>query len=114
MPVLETRPPSGPEGTGPAVKAGGGGGWFENGWMEDVNKKGEPTGVDRGARDVEGRKMGSTGRGMIQKKLACGAGLQGPTGTWGAGLGRQDIKCRTGGGGRRDGSLFDQTVQDRN
>ena len=41
-------------------------------------------------------------------------GLQGPTGTWVADQRRQGIECITGGGGWRDGSLFGQSVQDRN
>ena len=58
--------------------------------------------------------MGSTGMETRQQKRARGVGLQGPTGTWGAGQGRQDSKCRTVSVGRRDGSLFGQVIQDRN
>ena len=79
-----------------------------------MTKKGEPTGVDRGASNVEGSERGATGRGTRRQKRARGTGLQGPIGTWGAGRGRQDSECRTGGEGRRDGSLFGQAVQDRN
>ena len=51
---LETQPPLGTEGTGPAVEDGGGGEWFKNWQRKDVTKKGEPTGVDKDARNVEG------------------------------------------------------------
>ena len=50
----------------------------------------------------------------INTKQAHGAGLHGTTGTWGVGRGRQDRKLRTGGGGRRYGSLFGQAIQDWN
>ena len=43
-----------------------------------------------------------------------GAGLQGPTGTWGAGQVRQDSKFRAGSGGLREGLFFGQVVQDQN
>ena len=43
-----------------------------------------------------------------------GARLNRPTGTWGAGQGRQDSECRTGGRGRKGGILFGQAVQDWN
>ena len=79
-----------------------------------MTKKGETTVVDRGASDVEGREMGTTRWETRREKRSCGAGMQGPTGTREAGQGRQDRECRTGGGGRRDGSLFGQAVQDRN
>ena len=79
-----------------------------------MTKKGNPTGVDRGARDVEGSERGATGQGTRRQKRACGAGIHDPIGSWVAGQGRQDSKCRTGCGGRRYGSLFGQAVQDRN
>ena len=101
----------GTEGTGPAVEDGGGGQWSDKWRRRDVTKKGEPTGVVRGARDVEGIERGATRRGTRWKKWTCGAGLQGQTGTWGAGQGRQDSECRTGGRRRRDGRLFGQAVQ---
>ena len=75
----------GTEGTGPVVAAGGGGEWFKNWRSKDATKKGEPTGVGRGASDVEGRKRGATGRGTRRQKRGRGAGMQGLTGTWGAG-----------------------------
>ena len=88
---MEARPPSGLEGTGPAVEAGRGGGeWFENWQRKDITKKGEPTGIDRVDSEVDGNKRGDTGQGTIQKKRDHRARLQGPTGTWGAGQGRQD------------------------
>ena len=63
---------------------------------------------------VEGSITGATGQGSRRKKRDHGAGIQGTTGTWGSGQRRQDSECRTGGGGRRDVSLFSQAVQDRN
>ena len=57
----------GPEGTWPTVEVGRGGcEWFENWHNKNVTKKGEPTGVDRGASDVEGRERGATGKGTRQ------------------------------------------------
>ena len=79
-----------------------------------MTKKGEPTGVHRDNRDVEGSKRETTGRGTRWQKQARGAGLQGPTGTWGVGQGRQDSNCRMGGGVWWDGSLFGKAAQDRN
>ena len=80
----------------------------------DVTKKVEPTGVDRGASEIEGSKRGANGKGTRRKKLSRGVGLQGPTGIWGAGRGWQDSNCKTGGGGRQGGRLFGRAVQDRN
>ena len=67
-----------------------------------MTKKRDPTGVDRGARDVDGRKRGEIGQGKRWQKRDRGKGMKGPTGTWGAGRGRQESECRTGGGGRRN------------
>ena len=67
-----------------------GGGWFKNCRSNDVTKKGEPIGVVRGARDVEGSERGATGWGITRHKRARGAGMQGTTCTLVAGQGRQD------------------------
>ena len=75
----------GPEGIGPVVEVGGGGEWLDKLRRKDVTYKGEPTGVDRGVINVKGRERGMTGRGKMRKKRDCGVGLQGTTGTWGAG-----------------------------
>ena len=72
------------EGNGLAVVSGGGGGWFNKRRRKDVNKKGEPTGVGRGASNVDGSGRRATRRGMRWQKRARGARLKGPTGTWGA------------------------------
>ena len=74
-----------PERTGPAVEASGGGGWFNKWKRKDVTKKGEPTGVDRYARDVKVSERWATGRGTRRQKQDRGAGLKGLIGTWGAG-----------------------------
>ena len=79
-----------------------------------MTKKGEPTGVDRDDSDVGGSERGATGRETRWQKQAHGAGLQGPTGTWGAGPGRKYSECGMGGGGQRNKSLFGHVVQDRN
>ena len=76
-----------PLGTGRYQACGQGrqGGGFKKWWSKDVTKKGEPTGVGRGASDVEGSERGATGRGMRRQKQDRDTGMQGPTGTWGAG-----------------------------
>ena len=116
-PGLEAWTPSVREGTRVAVVASagrGGGGWFDNFQSKDVTKKGEPTGVDRGASNVKGNERGETGRETRRQKRACWAGMKGPTGTCGVGWGRQDSECRTGGGCRRNGNLFFKVIEDRN
>ena len=93
---LEARLPSGPAGTGPQVKDGRGEEWFEEWRRKYGSEKGEPTGVDRDASDVEGSERGTTGLGKRRPKRARGAGLQGPTGNWGEGRGRQESERRDG------------------
>ena len=43
-----------------------GGGWFKKWWGKDVTKKGDPTGVDRGAINIKGSKRGAPGQGTIR------------------------------------------------
>ena len=66
--------------------------------------------------NVEGRKMGATRWGTRQKKRDCGAGLQGPTGNWGVGCGRQESECKNGWWGPEGVEYFPggQVVQDFN
>ena len=52
---------------------------------KEVTKKGQPTRVDRGTSNVEGIERGDNLQGKIRKKRDRGAGMQAPTGTWGAG-----------------------------
>ena len=77
-PGLEARTPSGLERPGPSVESVRGEEWFEELQRKDGTKKGELTGVDRGARKIEGSERGEIGRGMRRKKQARGAGMQGP------------------------------------
>ena len=83
-PGLEARLPSRPVGDGLKVDAIRGEEWFKECRRKDGYQKRKPTGVERGISNVEGRKRGETERGTRRKKRDCGAGIQGPTGTWGA------------------------------
>ena len=67
------------------IMAGRGGEWLGKCRRKDVTYKGDPAGVDMGVSDVEVSERGTTGRVMMRQKRARGAGLQGPTGTWGTG-----------------------------
>ena len=82
---MEIRPPWDRKKLGPQAEADRGGGWFMKWRRKDVTQKGEPTGVGRGARNIEGSERGATGRGTKRQKRARDTGLQGPIWTWGAG-----------------------------
>ena len=53
---------------------------------KDGTKKGEITGVDRDAREVEGDERGANGRGKRRQKQARGVGIKGRRGTMGSRL----------------------------
>ena len=79
------NPPQDRKGPGLQLNMEGGEECFKKWRRKDVTNKGEPTGFDRGASNVKGRKRGATGRGTRRQKWARGAKLQGPIGTWGVG-----------------------------